>query len=389
VKLKKLFVNLSVLAISAVLGLIACEFGSRFVLNRADYLSVQMVQDDVLGATPLPTAKSGFDTLGFRNADVPKTVDIVAIGDSHTYGNTARMEDSWPYVLGRLTGSRVYNMGMGGYGPNQYYHLLKTRALALKPRLIIVGLYMGDDFENAYSITYGLDHWAYLREQTGARVDVQTWDPPASDPSWHKKARVWLSQHSVVYQLIFHGALGGRVQGEAQIANAQSLYPGVATSLLVPDKNIKEAFRPVGLLRRLDQTSPNVREGMRITFRLLKEMNELCKQNHIDFVVVVIPTKETVFADYLEQNSKLPMHDVVADLIRNERVARSVTFQTLSEQGIPYVDTLPALTKSVEQQLYARTASDMHPGKNGYRVIAEAVFRNLPQSPKPALQSSK
>ena len=29
------------------------------------------------------------------------------------------MDDSWPYVLGRLTGRQVYNMGFGGYGPNQ------------------------------------------------------------------------------------------------------------------------------------------------------------------------------------------------------------------------------------------------------------------------------
>ena len=52
---------------------------------------------------------------------------------------------------------------MGGYGPNQYYCLLQTKAFGLKPATIIGGLYMGDDFDNAYRITYGLKYWSSLR----------------------------------------------------------------------------------------------------------------------------------------------------------------------------------------------------------------------------------
>jgi hypothetical protein len=45
---------------------------------------------------------------------------------------------------------------MGGCGSNQYYYLLQTKAFGLKPATIIGGLYMGDDLDNAYRITYGL-----------------------------------------------------------------------------------------------------------------------------------------------------------------------------------------------------------------------------------------
>ena len=38
------------------------------------------------------------------------------------------MVDSWPYVLGAFDGRQVYNMGLGGYGPNQYFYLSKTKA---------------------------------------------------------------------------------------------------------------------------------------------------------------------------------------------------------------------------------------------------------------------
>jgi hypothetical protein len=378
-KTKTILTNLSILALSIGLGLLFCEFIARHVLNPSDFLSVEMINDEVLGAVPAPSARAGFDKWGFRNREVPETADFVAIGDSHTYGNTARMEDSWPYVLGRLTGRRVYNMSMGGYGPNQYLYLLQTRALSLKPRMIICGFYMGDDFENAFSITYGLDHWAYLRALPAEKVSYDIWGAPPGPPSWHKRIRVWLSQHSVVYQLVFHTSLLGRLQGQAQIKNAPRFDSSV-TSLIVPEKNILESFRPIGMLTRIDQGNPNVREGMRITFKLFQEMNETCRQNHVQFLVVVIPAKEMVFEDYLEHNTKLPLSDVLDRFVANERLAREKTFQALTDSNIAYVDALPALKASRQNELYARTAADMHPNKNGYRVIAEAIFEHLKQN---------
>ena len=379
-QIKKHAINLVVLLLSIAISLLIGEFGARLVLNPSDYLGVGMVTDAVLGAVPAGTAKAGFDAWGFRNRAVPKTAEIVAVGDSHTFGNTARMDESWPYVFGKMAGKDVYNMGMGGYGPNQYFYLSTTKALSLKPKMIVWGLYMGDDFENAYSITYGLDHWAHLRHGAVEKADFDIWEkhPKAS---WFKNVRVWLSEHSIVYQLLFHGAWGGRVQGEAQIRNAAQLYPGEATSLSLPDKNILEAFRPKSMLIRLDQQSPAVREGMRITFELLRQMNEICQQDHVQFVVVVIPIKEAVFSEYLEHNSKLPLDDVLDNLMENERLARATTFKFLTDSGIAYVDPLPALKQSREHELYARTAADMHPGKNGYKVIGEAMFEAYKKSP--------
>lgn len=378
-KFKKLLVNIAIVATSVGIGVLVCEFAARIVLNPADYLNVQMVGDEVLGAVPSPSARASFDQWGFRNRTVPKTAEIVAIGDSHTFGNTARMEDSWPYVLQRLTGVSVYNMGMGGYGPNQYYYLLKTRALSLKPKVVICGLYMGDDFDNAYTITYGLDYWKYLRQGPALKADYNIWGAgAASPPSEQKKVRIWLSQHSVLYQIVLHGPLMGQTNGELQIKNAPK-YDPLVTSLILPEYNILEAFRPTGLLKGLDQDSASVREGMRITFELLKEMNDICNQNHIQFLVVVIPTKESVFSGYLEHDSHLQLSGTIDKLIANERLAREKLFKFLGGGKIPYVDTLPDLKKSLGNQLYARTAADMHPNKNGYRVIGEAVSATLKQ----------
>ena len=116
---------------------------------------------------------------------------------------------------------------------------------------------------------------------------------------------------------------------------------------------------------------------MRITMKLLQEMNETCLKSGSRFVVVVIPTKEMVFADYLEQNSKIHLGETIDELLLNERLARRELFEYFRRHAIRYVDTLPALTAKAGHELYVRSHRDMHPGRNGYRVIAESVVEYL------------
>lgn len=374
---KQVWLNLALLSVSAGLSVLLGEWGARMALNPADYLSLEVVSDPILGGVPSPSTRGGFDDWGFRNPSVPERADVVAIGDSHTFGNTARMKDSWPIVAGEMTGLKIYNMGFGGYGPNQYSHLFETKALKLHPKTVVVGLYMGDDFENAFLITYGLEHWARLRAIAPGEVKYDIWEAP-DESGFAKGLRVWLSRHSVLYKLVFHGPLAGLIRGQVLVTKATEIYDD-ATVLDIPEKNIAEAFLPKGIAKRLNQDDPSVQEGMRITFLLLKEMNEKCHAAGCELMVTVIPTKEMVFADYFADRPTLPMAEVVKGLLHNETIAREKLFTFLQQEGIPSVDTLPALRAGVSNQLYARTAADMHPGANGYRVIATAVADALKQ----------
>jgi hypothetical protein len=374
-KLKRAGANGLILLVSVSFAVILCEAGSRMILNPADYLSPKSIKDHVLGITIAPHS-SGFDEWGFRNRRVPSTADVVAIGDSHTFGNTAAMKDSWPSVVANVTGREVYNLGLGGYGPNQYYHLLTTKAFKLHPKWVVCALYMGDDFENAFSITYGLDYWSPLRNGRWDHVDADIWGGSETFV-WGGSVRNWLSENSMIYRIIFHGPLLAMVKENVRFRQVSLNSDPYTTALIVQDKNIREAFRPIGLANRLDQTSPQIREGMRITFHLLKEMDNACKQEGCRLLVVTIPTKETVFSEYLEKNAELHLHEVLERLITNERTAGNTLVEFLAGAGIAHLDTLPALKLSIGNQLYAQTTRDMHPGRNGYRVIGEAVAEYL------------
>ena len=243
---------------------------------------------------------------------------------------------------------------------------------------------MGDDFDNAYAITYGKEYWASLRARPGVKVDVNTWnlDIREPNPSLFRRVRLWLSRHSVVYQIAAHASSLGNLQGDIQIRNAHSRNP-LATSLILPEKHIEEAFLPARMFRIIDQNSETVREGMRITFELFARMNELCKQNHVAFVIAIIPTKEMVFSEYFEHHPELPLSDIVTRTGVNGLLAKQKTIQFLTDSDIAFVDTLPALKRSADHELYARNSSDMHPNKNGYGVIAEAIAEALKNKDMP------
>ena len=364
--------NVILVAVSLAVAVLLSEAGARLFLNPADYLSATTVEDEILGIRIAPGA-AGFDAWGFRNRSVPSTARIVAIGDSHTYGNNARMADSWPSVLGSVTGWTVYNLGLGGYGPNQYYHLLMTRALKLKPRWIVCGLYMGDDFENAFLMSYGRDHWASLRRERWGEVDADIWE--ASDPvsSWHGRARTWLSRNSVIYRLVVHGPVLGSLKAAVQIRRGGRGQDPSTASIRISETGVEEAFRPLGIRDRLDQNSAAVREGMRVTFELLGRMDKACHEHGCQLVVVLIPTKESVFAERLSRDPQMHLGQAIADLVMNETRARESVLAFLARAGIPHVDTLPALRLRTADGLYTRSDRDMHPGPNGYRVIGEAV----------------
>jgi hypothetical protein len=368
--------NIAVALVSLFVAGLLCEGLGRLVLNPANYLSVRTVKDDVLGIR-IPGGSAGFDAWGFRNAAVPGQVDVLALGDSHTFGNTARMQDAWPSVVASDTGLTTYNMGLGGYGPVQYFQLLTSRGLGLHPNWVLCGLYMGDDFENAFSMSYGLEHWAYLRDGNFGPVDANIWGT-AEAPGWSKSVRNWLSEHSLIYRLTVHGPLLAQAKANVEFQRASRGEDPATTVLEVPEQHIREAFRPAPIAMRLDQQSPAVREGMRITFRLLRDMNDACRKQGCRFGVVVIPTKEHVFAPYFQGRS-LHLQEQAEKVIANERLARTALFAALASAGIPYVDTLEPLRRGAGNQLYAATTNDMHPGRNGYKVIGDAAAAFLEQ----------
>src|SRR5262245_22459528 len=114
---RRLILAASAISISTILTVIVLEI----MLHVAAHMFPRV--EAVLFPEPsLPDAELGIrgnpqfqehDANGFRNTAIPETIDIVAIGDSHTYGQGVAFDQAWPRVLEKLTSCRVYNMAFG------------------------------------------------------------------------------------------------------------------------------------------------------------------------------------------------------------------------------------------------------------------------------------
>ena len=134
---------------------------ANFVLSRA--YTAAGLPDDTLGFRPNP-AYMEHDSRGFRNGSVPENARIVCIGDSQTYGSGVGVtrEQAWPQQLEKISGERTYNMAFGTYCPTHYL-VLSDEALAMKPSVIIVTFYTGNDLYDAFNMVYEEINWNSLR----------------------------------------------------------------------------------------------------------------------------------------------------------------------------------------------------------------------------------
>ena len=130
---------------SALVGLGSIEVGLRILTDFPVSFRTNRVADVNLGYRLDPSLRD-VDANGFRNSGMEQAdAEVFAVGDSHTYGNNVDQADSWPAVLGRISGRRVYNTGVGSYGIATY-HAVLSRILTKHTAVAIVAVYPANDF---------------------------------------------------------------------------------------------------------------------------------------------------------------------------------------------------------------------------------------------------
>ena len=369
IRLKVLSINFLLLILTIFIFLIIGEGVLRLKLKPVDYLMPYLEKDTVLGNKVKPNS-AGHDSMGYRNEFVPKKADVVAIGDSQTYGVSANSKNSWPAQLGKLIGKKVYNISLGGYGPVQYYYLLKNQALILNPSVIIVGFYLGNDLMDTYRIVYTNDYWGHLRNKSFMAelmiADNNTIDSDRRLDIENNKIfgdiRDWLAHHSIFYRAL------------KQSFGYIFRYPESIDITIFEDKSSKLRidFTPSLRFGALNISDPKIKEGLRISLDCFLKMYNLCKINNIIFIVVLFPTKENVYSKYIENNKRLKNSNIINELLINENIVNGLVKSHFIEHKIPYIDVLEPLRSKIGEQIYPSNW-DGHPNKNGYEIVAKSI----------------
>jgi lysophospholipase L1-like esterase len=272
------------------------------------------------------------DILGFRNTSVPNRPHTITIGDSQTYGNNAKVHQSWPKVFEQLTGKSTYSMATGGWGAIQYRHMV-DKALAFKPERIIVAMYTGNDLYETFYTAYGSKRWADYQLDSSLSLESlpEILYPPPKDQIF--KARI------------------------------------------DADRNVH--FTPaLRLASNLENTAINA--GQQILEQVILEIDSIGRKHNIDIFFTIIPTKEYVYQAHLK-HLDIELSDDYRQLIQAEQARISQTMQHISSlTHSRYIDVCSGMIEAVAkgEKIYP-DGRDGHPNAKGYSIIASQLYHSL------------
>ncbi|MFQ5509037.1 MAG: GDSL-type esterase/lipase family protein [Leptospirillia bacterium] len=331
------------------------------------------------------------DANGYRNPAVPVRADLVALGDSQTYGVGVGKRENWPAVLAGDTGLTVYNMGVDGYGPAQS-ELELPRALSLSPDTVVVAVYFGNDLFDAFDMATRHTEIAALVDPellAEARAleaaspfsrQVGTLFQQAVRGNSGKGTKqspwpAWVREHVKLYalgrRLMAVGLkkppsiLSARTFSEAAAALTgerlkwASAYDGPEWRTLLTG-----AYRAPAV----DDGDVRIRAGFEVIREVLPRMQRQVEAAGAELLVLLIPTKESVFVPRV---SDPEAHVGFSGLVENEARLKAELRARLDAEGIAVVDALGPLVAAVEQPYPVN--ADGHPNPFGHRVIAGAV----------------
>ncbi|MBU1125301.1 MAG: hypothetical protein KKC84_04690, partial [Candidatus Omnitrophica bacterium] len=348
-------ITLSALFISEILlqGLYAFSPGIKRNLS-GNVVPACVIKDRRLGVRPRPLYRD-HDRNGFRNKLVPLKTDIVAIGDSQTYGTGVPRERAWPQQLAELSKLSTYNISWGTYGVTHGLLLLDD-ALALTPMRIIQAFYSGNDLADAYTLVY---HQRSLQElKTRNQTTLNAMHDAERIETLEKKAwRLWgaadrresarkgfltsikrfLSRHSRLYGLVraIRNKVFPDLKNKETPKRQEPFQRKYAFSFM--NTRCRTEFTPEYRLCALDLDDPRIKEGFRLSLEALCRMHKKAKAANTAFLVLCIPTKELVFKEEVYR-ALTPVPASYRTLVDNEERFWEQTKHALEKEKIPYID---------------------------------------------------
>jgi len=285
------------------------------------------------------------DSHGFRNPwPWPEKAEIIAVGDSLTFGFGVKDEEASPSVLARaLPRSRVLNLGLMGACPEQYLRLYETFGAKMRPRVLLVGVFLGNDFHEAP----GFDRW--LKSKAGGNYMLSQ-RPPLRFSLRHPRQSIkgLLTRYSYLYNLV-------RVMRTYDRNNSteRRLFP-------LADGHQLLLF-PTRLAQAVTMGQPDHEEFEEV-FRPINRMSALAREDGTHVLVVFQPSKEEIYLPLLGE----PAPDAGGPL----RTA-------LQKQGIDCLDLTPAFRQRARAGDQLFFEADGHPNRLGYALIAEEILTYL------------
>ncbi|MBN1563883.1 MAG: SGNH/GDSL hydrolase family protein [Anaerolineae bacterium] len=286
-----------------------------------------------------------FDTInlwdraeGFRTNEPEWPMDMVAVGDSFTFCWTD-FEDCWVQQLHHDYGWHVMDLGVPGTGSVAHGNIMRDYAPPMEPA-VVVWQWFGNDYKDDYD-------FALLRGDTAqlAVPDVA----PAAVPDYGTFA-----EYSAVYRYV-RDWIEKKINPPADEADLILTING--REVAVNDSQLSH-----------DLAYEATAFGFAETIRAFEQAHTvLANAGHgTELVIVLIPTKEEVYAAYLTDT-------LDADYIAMLAAGRAALWAVCVEKGWHCVDPTEEFIAAVEDGQTVYNALDFHLDAVGNQILTDKL----------------
>ncbi|MFO0983725.1 MAG: hypothetical protein U1E76_18675 [Planctomycetota bacterium] len=379
--LQKIVRALDTGAFNASLLLVFLELGNRglaVVMHNPIALGAGSSADDVLAANLLSPGStmagftinsSGFFDREFTVDKSENTLRILALGDSFAVGNVP-YPANYLTLLESLLNARhqqsgkvfeVYNMGVKGVSPPEYAQLLRTRGVQYRPDLVLVGFFVGNDFQDVALVDEhqgALASW-FVTPLVVDRLIALLSQWAAAEPP---RQRATDELPPYLQRLM---TMGGPYD---------DLYPGLPEIPAFSVDTYLKIERHRLEICRIDARA-DTRERIRIALAALDEIRDLARGR---MIVVAIPDEFQIDARLLgEVLARFGLQASSFDLDTPQRLLS----QWCREHQVTLVDLRAALVTGQQKVGRVYKPRDSHWNIRGHRIaafeLAEVLAREL------------
>ncbi|MAG54899.1 MAG: hypothetical protein CMJ83_01275 [Planctomycetes bacterium] len=300
-----------------------------------------------------PTNSGGYYDRGFLPFDERSGPAVVMIGDSFSSGMVPHHYHFTTVGERELGEVEIYNMGLPGLGPHEYLHLLRHETLPLRPDVIAVNLFVGNDITDT--------------------------SPRESDhPGWRR----WFDRENCLLYLVpsrlrklSREGLVDAQPGSPEVETPEELervYPWLTDELRETPTFTRETFLTVETRRALEVCGSRRSHFQRV-FELIKDMQRAAGST--PFVIVLIPDEFQV-EDDLWRQVRARVDGIALERAQPQRLLGD----WLKAHDVPFLDLLPALRAVPVQsdgKRHCYHLMDTHFNARGNRVAGKEMARFL------------
>lgn len=340
-----------------------------------------------------------YNRAGFRNNsnynDAPAhgVLRIMVVGDSYVEGWGVDFDSIFHQVLhSRLTARGSWsdveciNLGKAGHGPLEYLETIRTSCPRLKPHIVVLAVYMGNDILD--SRRHGLQETAepenpgfaaYAIREALRKLVPRTYALACAGLAPPKSPRASTHPLDSVFVQVrahFEGFDSSAVRQRMESMPSDIMRMGmegavspwlVSTAILTPDVR----------RRAILMDFPGAEILWHTFASLVVETNQVCAANGCPLVICAVPSSFQVDTSqfdrtFLVDRMGLLFDDAMLELSLPQDRLRALC----KENGIPYVDPLPLLRMRARDELFFYRI-DTHLTPSGHRLVAQLLERCL------------